>query len=475
VLCYTLLLQSVVSISLHKFHLKSVKIVTIKSILFFLIILLLAFSFFIQVMTSSPLPALVPYVLLACVFLLTLYQRPSSLIFRWSAHKRITFLIGVYLVSVFFNTGWQAILGFINPLQGVSAIVVFVLPVLFFVYFRSFATNQEFRAVFFAILTAGLISSVFYVYDSYSMWILGQVSDYSHSAMEYITMRAGNAPNQNMARVSSFGRSHGLLEKHSVSAAWIVLGCFATLTLLPIKKTIKRMNIVIIFGIILLIAQNTTSIAVFAFVVFIMEYSGHTFLYRGISKRIVFLLRTIIFSLVSVGLILLILTDSLGDRLFTTIWNHMATQVDIVTGASNNRNEGYFDALIDGFISYPDVISKYPIVLLIGDGYSTFGFPKGSHFGILESLHRFGMPLFSAILIGLMSLIRHALKQMYYKSRNQPPERIYLWFAVSATLYIVLTDIHYSIWPMKSILPIMFINLAIFDRYLYSTAQRRQQ
>ena len=129
----------------------------------------------------------------------------------------------------------------------------------------------------------------------------------------------------------------------------------------------------------------------------------------------------------------------------------------------------------ENFVKAQNEISKYPIGVLIGDGYSTFGFPKGSHFGIVESLHRFGMPLFFAILIGLMSLIRHALKQMYYNSRNQPPERNYLWFAVSATFYIVLADIHYSIWPTKSILPIMFINLAIFDRYLYSTVQRRQQ
>ena len=419
----------------------------------------------------SPLPALAPYVLLACVFLLTLYQRPSSLIFRWSAHKRITFLIGVYLVSVFFNTGWQTILGFISPYQGVSAIVVFVLPVLFFVYFRSFATNQEFRAVFFAILTVGLVSSVFFVYDSYSMMVLGQVSDYSKSVMEYIIMRANYEPIQNMARVTPFGRSHGLFELHSASAAWIVLGCFGALTLLPIKKTIKRISIVIFISLTLLIAQNATSIALFVFVIFLMEYGGHSFLHFAISKRLVILPLSIITGLVLVGWLLLILPESVGVDFFKILWRQIGRQVEVVIGS--DQNLGYFEGLIYFFISYPDdVIKFFPLGVLIGDGFSSFGLPKGGDYGIVESLHRFGVPLFFTILIGLISLIRCALKQIYRKVSKQSPEGNYLWFAVSATLYIILADVHYSIWPMKSILPIMFINLAIFDRYLYSTAQR---
>jgi hypothetical protein len=118
VLCYALLFPGVVSISLHILHLKIMKIVTIKSILLFLIILLLAFSFPMQVMMSSPLPAMAPYMFLACVFLLTRFQRHSSLHLRSPGHKRIKFLINVYLVFVFFNTGWQTILGFITPYKG---------------------------------------------------------------------------------------------------------------------------------------------------------------------------------------------------------------------------------------------------------------------------------------------------------------------------------------------------------------------
>ena len=121
----------------------------------------------------------------------------------------------------------------------------------------------------------------------------------------------------NTGRVTAFGRSHGLLEKHSVSAAWIVLGCFATLTLLPIKKTIIRMSIVIFFSIILLIAQNATACAVFAFVIFLVEYNGHSLLKRFISKRILLLLLTIIFGLGTVWLILLVLPESVGFRMFS--------------------------------------------------------------------------------------------------------------------------------------------------------------
>mgnify|MGYP001279249575 CR=1 FL=1 len=234
------------------------------------------------------------------------------------------------------------------------------------------------------------------------------------------------------------------------------------------------MSIVIFLSLTLLIAQNATSIALFAFVVFLMEYGGHSFLHGAISKRMVLLPLSIITGLVLVGWLLLILPESVGVDFFKILWRQIGRQVDVVIGS--DQNLGYFEGLIYTFISYPDdVIKLFPLGVLIGDGFSTFGHHKGGDFGIVESLHRFGMPLFFAILIGLMSLIRHALKQMYYKMPNQSSGRSYLWFAVSATLYIVLADIHYSIWPMKSILPIMFINLAIFDRYLYSTAQRRQQ
>jgi hypothetical protein len=356
----------------------------------------------------------------------------------------------------------------------VSAIVVFALPVLFFVYFRTFASNLEFRAVISAMLLAGLVSGSFYVYDSYSMMVQGQVSEYSLSVMKYIEMRSLVDGPQNMARVTPFGRSHGLLEKHSVSAAWIVLGCFAVLTLLPKNKPIKRMNIVIFFGLILLIALNVTSIALFVTVVLLMEYGGHSILHGALSKRTVNLILTIITGLVLVGSLLFILPDSVGVKLLTSIWKIMAFQVDLVSGNMTHQEVSYFEGLISGFISYPDNISKFPLGVLIGDGFSTFGYAKGGDYGIVESLHRFGVPFFFAILFGLMSLIRCALKQMYYMVPKQLPEGRYLWFAVSATLYIVLADIHYTIWAMKSILPIMFINLAIFDRYLYSPTQQRQ-
>jgi hypothetical protein len=440
-----------------------VKIVTIKSILLFLIVLSLAFSFPAQVLTSNPLLALTPYALLACVFLLTAYQRHWALLFRWSAHKRITLLIGVFLISVIFHTGWQTLFGFISPYRGVSSIVIFVLPALFFVYFRGFATDREYRVVFFAMFLAGFISGVFFVYDSYSMMILGQVNDYSHSAMKYIELRAG-APGQNMARVSPFNRSHGLLEKHSASAAWIVLGCFGILTLLSKKKSIIRMIVVVVFSLTLLIALNVTSIALFAVIVFGMEYGGFSLLRGVITKRMNLLLPTIIIGLILVGLGLLV--HSKGYNLFITIQNLIGRQLDLVSGTNNESQVGYFGNLILTFISYPYDISEFPLGVLIGDGYSTFGYTKGSDFGIIESLHRFGVPLFFAIIFGLTRLIRRALKQMYYY-KHRPPEEKYLWFAVSATMYIVLNDVHYSIWALKSILPIMFINLAIFDRYLY--------
>ena len=43
----------------------------------------------------------------------------------------------------------------------------------------------------------------------------------------------------------------------------------------------------------------------------------------------------------------------------------------------------------------------------------------------------------------------------------------YLRFAMCSTIFILFHELHMSIWNTKSILPILFLNIAIFKRYLF--------
>lgn len=197
----------------------------------------------------------------------------------------------------------------ITPEQGVSSIVNFVLPVLFFIYFRTIATDQELRAVLFAILIAGFAVGVYFVYDSYSMLVLKKLNNYSLKAFEYSQFRKPGAE-LNEARISIGYRSHGLLENHSVTAAWIVLGSLAALTFLPKVQWKKRIMVVSLYGTLLLIGLNFTGIVGFAFVILMLEYKGYILLSGHIPKRFASLLGLIIGSFILFGLILLVLPSS---------------------------------------------------------------------------------------------------------------------------------------------------------------------
>lgn len=450
------------------------KIVKIKSILFFFVTVLLAFAFPMQVMMSSPIISLAPYAVLASVFLLTRLQSPYSLQLRWNARKPIMFLISVYLVLVFVQTGWQTVFGINSPGQGVSAIVIYALPVLFFVYFHSIATNHEFRAILFAMAIVGLAVGAYFVYDSYSMLVLHQLQGYSLKAFEYSQLRA---PEQeiNAARISVGYRSHGLLENHAVTAAWIVLGCLAALTLLPKNQSMKRALVILVYGVMLLVGLNFTAIVGFVFVLFLMEYRGYVLLRGNISKRIILFLQLIIGGFVLIGLTLLVLPGPLGEDMYAAIVKSLTAQVDLASGKTALSNSTYFGRLISEFISFPFNMLEFPPGVLIGSGFRSFVISGGGDYGIIETLHRFGLPFFLAIIIGLMRLIRRALKQIERGVPDQSPATSYLLFAASVIIYLLFTEIHYTVWSAKSILPILFVSLAIFDRYLYSPTQLRLQ
>jgi len=169
--------------------------------------------------------------------------------------------------------------------------------------------------------------------------------------------------------------------------------------------------------------------------------------------------------------------NSMGEVMYVAINASLAGQIDLASGSTQIGNSTYFGRMISNFYYFPYSAQDFPLPLgiLIGDGFSTFGSQKGGDYGIVETLHRFGLPMFFTIIIGLIMLIRRALKQIEYRLYDSAPEASYLWFATSVIIYLLFTEIHYTVWSTKSILPVLFISLAICDRYLYSPRQFRQQ
>ena len=61
--------------------------------------------------------------------------------------------------------------------------------------------------------------------------LLKRINQFAIKSQEYITNIQGISKDTNMSRMRVGYRSQGLLEKHTISAAWVCFACFASLYL----------------------------------------------------------------------------------------------------------------------------------------------------------------------------------------------------------------------------------------------------
>jgi hypothetical protein len=75
---------------------------------------------------------------------------------------------------------------------------------------------------------------------------------------------------------------------------------------------------------------------------------------------------------------------------------------------------------------------------------------------------RLGIPMLVPVLAAVMTLVYRMLlrKEASSQLNNQKPDGL-LAFAVGIIVYVVINEVHYSIWPAKSILPILMMVCAI--------------
>ena len=159
--------------------------------------------------------------------------------------------------------------------------------------------------------------------------------------------------------------------------------------------------------------------------------------------------------------------------MLTEIINIFDTQTKIVSGAVNvGDGHTYVDNLISNSVNFLYPGSYFHFGILFGDGFSSFGSAKGGDYGIIENCNRFGLLLYLCVIVGLLRLITRVLKKVGLNDLNiLSASEGYLWFAVTVIIYLIVADLHYSIWPTKSFLPLLFVSLAIFDRYLDHQSQ----
>lgn len=443
------------------------RIATIKSVIWFLIIMLIAFAFPLQVLLLSPLPSLFPYLLVMLILILDVFT--GSRFFSWNIKKPLDLFITIYVILVLFQTSWQTIFGFVSLDACIRAIVIYLLPVFFYIYFRNGLTEKEIRSILFSVALCGLIIGCYFYYESILKLFLGQLTEYSIKAHEYtIAVSDLSLEEANPARIGVNYRGMGLLEKHAASAAWIIFGCFAALSLLPRRAIFKRVVVLSIYGTMILFGLNFTGIFGFTLLVFLIEFDGYYVLHGIIYRKNILKL---IFAFSIVMLILIVNFFLLSFESIEIIQRIFTTQFDIISGNITLRDDNlsFFEGFLHELFAYHENIYKFPLAIILGQGFAK-GFAVysiGGDYGFVETLHTFGLPLFISITFGLISLILKAIHQIFYFDKINENYSRYMKFALSISIYILFSEIHYSIWRMKSVLPILFIAMSIFSYYSF--------
>lgn len=424
-----------------------------------------------QVYANSPYPSLLPYLPIGLIIMLTLVSPGKRVTTAVNARTstNIKRIVGIYVLLLLVTTASQAVLEIISFEKAMNAMAIYLLPVVYYSYFRRAASSREVRSVLSAMVVAGLIVGLYFAYDSYLKLALGQVNDYANRAFEYSIDRSEQTiENANTARISDVGRSSGLLQSHSVSGTWVAFGAFAALALVPLDRKTFRRAIILLFGIMLLLGLNFTAIVGFFIIMFLFEFGG----FSSLRGQLFAMVRNFVpLALISAMLIASTLWMA-GDAMSDFMLGILSVQKNLAFGT------GEVDTTIIGLVqgsmeNYLHHISTYPHTMLFGDGFSTFGLSKGGDVGFIESLAIFGLPTFLALVVGFCRLIKSGLGQMKVVS-NAPiggeggidQYRIFQ-FAISVTLLVLISEGHYTVWTAKSILPIVFFTVALFERHLY--------
>jgi len=464
---------------------------TTPKVLQFFTAISIAGSFPLQVFFGSPLPSLLPYVLLSVAFasriLLSQVREPIR-----GDNSGADALILVYVLLILLHMLFHVVDAVIINLHGLLANAVnFLLPVGFYLYFRYFGLG-DLRALMWGVLVASLViggGSAYHSYnkmegfgrsildsykkngslevpakDSQSMecvtkpivdsTLYNQLNQYQWEAAEYSMVRS----NQNESSLCrsmrlSGSRSPGLLENHAVNSAWIGLGALAALVVIPCSYGLTRIAMVLSFGGLVFVMQYLTGILAFCLVALMI--SIRSFRITPLSWRSIRL--AAIYS--GVSLLALFLVLMLKTEVVTALNALMTERLDMLLHT-------FWQTLFVGkFQDWAAWVRHFPTGLFVGDGfgiYYSYSFKKGGDIGLFETLAKIGLPFFVVITIWVSSRFRGAWRM----GKNTPASNGMndgFYFACLIML-LAINELHYSIWDSKAVLPLLFASVAALDR-----------
>ena len=426
----------------------------------FVFVFALVFSFPLQVFLQSPFPALIPYGLLFLSAILTLQGNDWRLVIHRFTATDVCVAFYLYFMIL------HLLFSFMDETQNfaatASALVVYVLPVCFYLHARCLLVSRQLqRSIVTALAVSGLLVGVLFCVESYQKVILGEISEYSRAAFDYTVDRSGQARSEvNSVRVAPGHRSYGVMETHTASGAWIVLGYLATMVLVYNQSVRLKLAVFLFFGSMLMVGMNYTNIFAFLFVSWIVTGRGLDVLVGRITKKYVVYGLFIFLSILLVASLSAIFVNREEGGLFDILIETTISQLNLIFGTGGKTNS-FVNIFSEYFQSLYEHILANPAVLILGDGPLSSELGKGGDIGWLETLARFGLIAFSIFGIGLLKV---AYQSYRFASSLKTQWARSLQVVIYGTIFLIfVNELHYSIWILKSILPVLMIVIGIYS------------
>ena len=452
----------------------------INRLLLFLFIASTCLSFPLQVFTGEPNIPMVSYLLFFLLILNKIIFRKEKLYFQ---HKQTLISWFVYLYC-FYVILSSIIIYFLDrgAMDLITSVYTFVAPAIVFWYFTNYATTNEIKFVLFVVAFMGLAVGMYMVTENYFKLGRGHVFDYSRLAYDYISYRAGGFGDE---ATGAYGRidnvkSFGPLEHASISAAWLAFSYYAVISWVNLNSVFKKYFILLIFTSLIMLTLNFQTIIAFLIILLLFETYRIFFVtnLNGFLVRILLFIFFIIscyfiyklsvpseidYSKNRIGLI----AESLGYLYERQIGVFLLGFTD-PSSITVREYENVFELLILQFNNYVDFYRENKILLLTGVGFGKYSFGSGSDTGIYFTLSSMGILMFVTIFLSLIIFIiisyRKILIEEIIMIKNNLTNRNdtnLLKFAISIILFTLITELHYSIWYSKGVLPIVFFSLSI--------------
>jgi hypothetical protein len=445
----------------------------IAPLLFFCIIMLTAFTFYLQVIFNNPNMALLPYIFLG---LLLVFVAPSfilrSMVLMLHPTKAIDALVFTYITLTLSKIFLGCFLG-VSVSGSIRNIFLYLVPVIFYFFIATTRNERIIQTFFYTVAISGLIAGLFIAYESYSKIALSEIFQFAKDAYQYSLVRMDVDPTDaNPARIGLQYRTFGLMVKHSHNGTWIAAGTFAAFALLSegAEGAFRKLRqLVVLTGFLLqIVSLSFTSILAFSVVYFIIIKEELFSVWRGqlmISKKV--LSRLIAGS----GFIIALTIAGVASNLLFVkkVVGSISRQTSYIFFEIESIRGSYLSLVLDNTLNFFQIVGENPLILLFGSIPGMESYMRGGDTGFFDSISFIGLPLYMAAVFGVFSLIRKlwALKKRARSTQSvDRAELARLQFAVAILVFILFMEGHYGVWMDKSVAILVFCSLGIVRRYL---------